>query len=130
MSVKRIPPQKNENKLQRAVRLIINNHIINYDTREQFFSDLQQGGCMSGLIGELIYYNDTTKFYNKYKKEINSLLYDTFENYGDYDPTSIFGNNWDKQDPLVIEIHNQNLLAWFGFEETAFNIAREIGIEI
>ena len=36
----------------------------------------------------------------------------------------MFGESWDKEDPLAIDIHNQNLLAWFGFEEALRNIAR------
>lgn len=127
---KRISPTANETKLERKVRLIINNHIINYDNRQQFFEDLQNGGCQSGIIGELIYHSDTLAFYNKYKQEINTLLYDTMKNIGSNNPVDVFGAKWDKDDPLALETTNQNLLAWFGFEETAFNIAREIGIEI
>ena len=33
-------------------------------------------------------------------------------------PMNIFGDKWDKEDPLAAEDFNQNLLAWFGFEET------------
>mgnify|MGYP005993013917 CR=1 FL=1 len=36
-----------------------------YDDIKNFFSDLQQHGCVSGMISSLIYYVDTHKFYEK-----------------------------------------------------------------
>ena len=35
----------------------------------------------------------------------------------------------DSDDPLALETQNQNLLAWFAFEETAFQLARVNGID-
>jgi hypothetical protein len=40
---------------------------------ETFFSDLLPHGCQSGMIGSLIYYTDTHKFYDKHYYEIESL---------------------------------------------------------
>ena len=42
---------------------------------------------------------------------------------GLYAPPALFGEKWDKEDPLAQDDFNQNLLAWFGFEETLRNIA-------
>ncbi len=87
----------------------------------RFIHEVQQYGCQAGIVGSLIYYNDTTKFYEKYRKEINSLLAETSE------PTeTLFGNKWDKDDPLAFEDRNQNLLAWFGFEETVNRISESL----
>lgn len=36
--------------------------------------DLQRYGCVSGMITDLIYYDDTNKFYDNYKDDINELL--------------------------------------------------------
>ena len=63
------------------------------------------------------------RFYKQYRSEINELLYDTMNGTGLYAPSDLFGDKWDKEDPLAQECHNQNLLAWFGFEETLRNIA-------
>ena len=41
---------------------------------------------------------------------------------GLYAPSELFGDKWDKEDPLAQTTCNQNLLAWFGFEETLRNI--------
>ena len=73
----------------------------------------------------LIYYNQTTAYYNEHREEINQLLYELMECTGIYSPTELFGNKWDKEDLLAIEDYNQNLLAWFGFEETMRNIGQK-----
>ena len=60
----------------------------------------------------------TVRFYNQYKEEIDGLLYELMYKTGLYTPSDLFGDKWDKEDPLAAEDFNQNLLAWFGFEET------------
>ncbi len=79
-------------------------------------------GCVSGIVSELVYYSDTLKFYKKYKDEINSLLSELMQSMGCYSLKDIFGKNFDDEDPLCIDTQNQNLIAWFGFEETLRNI--------
>lgn len=93
-----------------------------YDNKKNIFTDVLNYGCQSGIVGELIYYSDTVRFYKQYKEEINSLLYDAMNGTGIYSPSELFGNKWDKEDPLAQDTYNQNLLAWFGFEETLRNI--------
>ena len=93
-----------------------------YDDKKDVFTDVLNYGCQSGIVGELIYYSDTVRFYKQYKDEINSLLYDAMNGTGIYSPSELFGNKWDKEDPLAQDTYNQNLLAWFGFEETLRNI--------
>ena len=75
------------------------------------------------MVTHLIYYSDTTRFYKKYQKEINELLYDTLRETGFLNPHQMFGDNWDEEDPLALDVYNQNLLAWFGFEETLREVA-------
>lgn len=70
----------------------------------------------------IIYYSDTVRFYKQYRQEINALLYELMDSTGLYAPSELFGNKWDKEDPLAQDDYNQNLLAWFGFEETLRNI--------
>ena len=82
-------------------------------------------GCASGACRDLVYYEQTKRFYETYKHEINELIYES-----DYDNLAdLFGGDWDTYDPLALEEYNQNLLAWFGFEETLTNIAYKFGIE-
>ena len=93
-----------------------------YNDKKYIFTDVLYHGCQSGIVGELIYYTDTVKFYKQYRQEINALLYDTMNGIGLYAPSELFGDKWDKEDPLAQDVYNQNLLAWFGFEETLRNI--------
>ena len=79
-------------------------------------------GCQSGVVGELIWYSQTVAFYKKYCDEINELLYELMNNTGLHSLSELFGKNYDAEDPLMLETHNRNLLAWFGFEETLRNI--------
>lgn len=93
-----------------------------YTDKKDIFTDVLNHGCQSGIVGELIYYTDTVRFYKQYKEEINCLLYDAMNGTGLYSPSELFGSKWDKEDPLAQYDYNQNLLAWFGFEETLRNI--------
>ena len=45
-----------------------------YDNMEDIFNDLFSGGCQSGLVTDLIYYDDTVAFYNKYEDQIKIFL--------------------------------------------------------
>ena len=89
-----------------------------YNDKKHIFTDVPNHGCQSGVVTELIYYSDTVRFYKQYRQEINDLLYDAMNGTGLYAPSELFGDKWDKEDPLAQEICNQNLLALFGFKET------------
>lgn len=108
--------------LQSKVKSICKEYVKVYDSgMPGFVEDLHQGGCQSGLVSEMIYYSDTIKFYKKYADEINMLLSDTLAEMGG-SASELFGDKWDRLDPLALETNNQNLLAWFAFEETAFQL--------
>ena len=113
-----------ETKLERHVAKWLKDQAVDggYDSGiEGVAKDLFYGGCQSGMVGHLIYYHDTLKFYRRYKKDIHVLLKDMLDSCGG-GISDLFGNKWDKDDPLADETHNQNLLAWFGFEEAARNL--------
>lgn len=109
------------NSLVKDVCNYILNEWSNYDDKRNIFTDVLNYGCQSGMVGHLIYYSDTTKYYEKHKKQINDLLQETIKGTC-CDCKGLFGDKWDEDDPLVLETQNQNLLAWFGFEETMRNI--------
>lgn len=93
-----------------------------YNDKKYIFTDVLHNGCCSGVVSELIYYYDTARFYKQYRQEINEMLYNIMNETGLYAPSELFGDKWDKEDPLAQDDFNQNLLAWFGFEETLRNI--------
>ena len=94
-----------------------------YNDKKYIFTDVLHNGCCSGVVSELIYYYDTVRFYKQYRQEINEMLYNIMNGTGLYAPSELFGDKWDKEDPLAQYDYNQNLLAWFGFEEALRNIA-------
>lgn len=110
------------NKLMKNVCNYVINEWQDYSDKKCIFTDVLRHGCQSGIVGGLIYYSDTVAYYKRYKDEINELLYQTMNDCGLYAPTDLFRDKWDKEDPLANETCNQNLLAWFGFEETLRNI--------
>ena len=117
---------KNIKALKRDTDSKLTRHVCNYiilvwgdyQEKRHIFTDVLDYGCHSGVVGELIYYCDTVRFYKQYKGEIDALLYRSMQETGLYSPSELFGDKWDKEDPLANDDFNQNLLAWFGFEET------------
>jgi len=108
------------------------NDLLEHETEEEitsYINDLLQHGCVSGMVGALIYYNDTVKFYKQYNSEINELLYETLQETG-LSINELFGDKFYSDDPLVIDQMNQNLLAWFGYEEMIRKIGYKLELEI
>lgn len=96
-----------------------------YDDPKQILLEVLEHGCVSGIVGELVYYSDTVAYYKKHQEAINELLYETMDECGIYNLEELFSRSpqWDKEDPLALDCYNQNILAWFGFEETMRNFA-------
>lgn len=117
-----------ETKLEKAVQRILNRKVENDYSTESVAKDLMLGGCQSGMIGELIYYSDTVKFYQTHQQEIDVMLSELCDDCG-CDPAGLFGDKWEKEDFFAREDSNQNLLAWFGFEEATRRLAERNGIE-
>ena len=123
-NVEKIKNETSNKLVSRVCRYIISNWEY-YDDKKDIFLSVMDNGCKSGACRDLIYYGQAKRFYETYKYEINELLYKN-----DYDNLAdLFGSDWDVHDPLALEEDNQNLLAWFGFEETITNIAIKFGIE-
>ena len=90
-----------------------------YGEYKNYLEDVTTHGCSSGMVSGLIYYTDTSAFYEQHVKEINERLREALADHGlDY-PGDLFGNAWDDEDPLVVDKNNRNLLAWFAYEDAA-----------
>ena len=114
--------RKTDNELTKRVCEYVIDEWNDYNDKKHIFTDVLYHGCQSGMVGFLIWYSDTTAFYKKYIEEINTLLYNVQSSTGLYSMKDLFDKKWDEEDPLAIEDYNQNLLAWFGFEETLRNV--------
>ena len=59
------------------------NHIADYTNPIEFFEDLSHGGCISGMIGILIYHSDCLKLYGKYAVDMEEYKEDMEEEFGE-----------------------------------------------
>ena len=80
-----------------------------------FFTDLACHGCVSGMISSLCWYSDTHAFFDAHYEEIEELRVDFEESIGE---------------PLKIKYDLKNFFAWFSVQETAYQMACELKIEI
>ena len=83
---------------------------LEHDDPQTFFNDLLQHGCISDMVGKLIYYNDTHTFYDKHYEEIEELRTEYESSTGE---------------PLEINNDLKNYLAWFAFEQIAYELVNE-----
>ncbi len=113
-----------ENQLQSKLETIRDIHVdsikacvideaLDSDDIQNFFEELLRYGCSSGMIGSLIYYADTHKFYDAYYSEIEDIRLQIESEMGE---------------PLKIEGDLKNTLVWTAFEWEAYNLASELGL--
>lgn len=114
---------KGESKLKDYVIDYYKN--LDEDSIMTSMEDLQRHGCISGMIPELIYYDDTNEFYDTYKTDINDLLSNLTQSTG-LSVEELFKDQFDENDPLIIDCFNKNLMAWFGFEETSYQLYEQL----
>lgn len=77
MNVMESLKQEESSNLRSEVLDILVNHIEEYESFEEvrgFMEDLRQYGCSSGMIGEMIYFSDTKKFFIENIDEIQDYV--------------------------------------------------------
>ena len=89
---------KDESSLISEVIDIILDQIEEYDNPQDYFEEVLNHGCVSGVVPALITYEDTEKFFDRHVDEIFDLL------------------NEVEYREIKFEL-NRNNLAWFAFEE-------------
>ena len=62
--------QKSESPLFKRVCNYVISEWGNYSDKTNIFKDVLYHGCQSGMVGFLIYYSDTVRFYRRYRQEI------------------------------------------------------------
>ncbi len=105
--------QEITNKQPHSIAVAVAEEALSYHDVTNFFSDLLSYGCQSGMIGSLIYYSDTHRFYDNHYSEIEELRYEYEECMGEALAPSGDLKNW---------------FAWFAFEETARKMATDLDI--
>lgn len=111
----------NSSTLSREVFEDVLNNSSNYDgtLRERmqaFCKEVLTYGCVSGIVGSMIYYSDTVPFFERNADEIAYLVDELCNSTGE-SLEDLF-EDFDTEDRLIRDVYNKNLLAWFGYEET------------
>ena len=110
--------KKNKDFSSRVEKKVINDLINTGLTTEELkdhIEDIVQCGCISGIVPSLIYYSDTIKFFNCYRKEILDMLQDQNKNiYSEY--TYLLNHK-------KYSISQKNDLSWFAYDNTVIRIA-------
>jgi hypothetical protein len=78
-----------------------------------YLADILRCGCVSGMVSSLVRYTDTRAFYDRHYLEIEELR-DELEGQGI---------------ELRVKGDLKNFYAWLAFEETARELAEELGLE-
>ena len=94
--------------LKCRVAQIALDHIDNYDDPQDYFKNVLQNGCQSGIVGELIYFYQTKEFFKDYCDDILHI-------YSVYVEEGLIQQEREHMD--------SNGLAWVGFEEALRMIA-------
>ena len=102
----------------------IRQFLLRGEKEERFLiSDVANHGCSGGTISELIYYEDSVKFYNDHEDEIWDELSNMAEDLGETIPFMISNfrgcKNVDSAETF------KNLLAWWICEHIARRISDE-----
>lgn len=130
-------------KTKNSILAKVKEWLKDFDSEKEGLRDLQQYGCVSGQVNFLTYYSDTNKFFDDHKKEIFDLVQEYLQMSGislqefflqannfPLDKNEILsetffeGINGLLKNPEYKEVL-KNWLAWFGFEQTAYNYYSE-----
>jgi hypothetical protein len=98
-----------------TIKACVIQEAFDYHNTKGFFEELSQYGCISGMVSSLVYYSDTEAFFDNYYHEIMELKEDYEESIGE---------------AMKLPYNLKNHLAWFSFEQTAYQLVNEIGFEI
>ena len=100
---------------KRVINDLLNTGLSTEELKDHI-KDILQYGCISGCVNDMIYYSDTVKFFNCYRKEILSMLQDPDKIVNYFDDTY-----W--LDHKKYSIEEKNHLAWFIYEDITCRIA-------
>ena len=114
--------KKDSDYNDRLSRRVINDLLSNaYTTSDLKYhmEDITEFGCSGGNVMSLIYYSETERFFNCYRKEIIKL----FREYIYYNTGNIHEDVYEDQKKFTTE--EKNNLAWFAYEEIVRRITQD-----
>ena len=99
---------------KRVINDLLNTGLTTEELKDHI-KDIVQCGCISGIVPSLVYYSDTTRFFNCYRQEILTMLTDPDKNiYSEY--TYLL-------DQKKYSVSEKNDLSWFAYDNTVIRIA-------
>ena len=96
-----------ESELKDNVIDIILNHIDDYENPITFLEEVLQYGCASGMVSELIYFNDTKCFFIKHMEEIFEIYNELKDNLSADFEADANNLSWLAFEYMVNEIYNE-----------------------
>lgn len=121
--------EQTNNRLKQAVIDSVLSYFSDDDEIKTYIEDVLNYGCVSGCVGDLIYYSQTTAFYQKYKEEIFELAYTQAQDIGYKSASDLFRHLNGAKELESID-QEENLRAWFGFEEMLRLVAYSLELEV
>lgn len=94
--------------LKEAYNEIIESNLNEPEDRETYLQDLTQHGAVSGMVGGLIYYHETTEFFDTHRDEIVAMLDEMKEETG-LDEEQLFGDKWESVQNIIDDEYNSQL---------------------
>ena len=99
---------------KRVINDLLNTGLTTEELKDHI-KDIVHCGCISGIVSSLVYYSDTTRFFNCYRQEILTMLTDPDKNiYSEY--TYLL-------DQKKYSVSEKNDLSWFAYDNTVIRIA-------
>ena len=99
---------------KRVINDLLNTGLSTTELKDHII-DITKYGCISGIVSSLVYYSDTVRFFNCYRKEILTMLTDPDKN--------IYFNDMYWLDHTKYSISEKNSLTWFAYEDIVCRIA-------
>ena len=110
--------KKDKDFNNRVEKKVINDLIntgLSTEELKDHIKDIVQCGGMSGIVPSLVYYSDTTRFFNCYRQEILTMLTDPDKN--------IYSEYTHLLDQKKYSVSEKNSLSWFAYDNTVIRIA-------
>lgn len=96
-----------ESELKNNVIDIILDNIEFYENEKGFLEDVMNYGCASGIVSELVYFNDTKCFFIKHMEEIFDIYNELKDNLSSDFEVNANNLSWLAFEYMVNEIYNE-----------------------
>jgi len=111
-----------------TIKDYIKEDLKDYETKEekkQYLKEVVEHGGVSGVINGLVYYNDTTRFYDLMEEEIEDLVKEWGDMTGGKNRMDTISKMRGSENVGDIT-QEKNLLAWFAYEWIAMEMLDEM----